>query len=102
MLRVLRTSWSNLDEGLRQVSERVNDIGRGRTNASGEVTLTNSQTTTVVNDVNVSADSEVLLMAKTADAAAEQAYVSNTANGSFTITHANAVTTRTFGYLIAG
>ena len=102
MIRVLPPSFASTSEAIRQIGERVNLLMRGRSNASGEVTLTDSSTTTVVSDVNVSEDSQVMLTAKTTDAATESIHVSAVANGSFTLTHSNAVTARTFGYHVIG
>jgi hypothetical protein len=63
--------------------------------------------TTTVTAVNCGAGSVVLLVPKTANAAAElgngTAYISAVANGSFTITHANnAQVDRTFGFVCLG
>jgi len=73
---------------------------RRRFPKGGAVTLATSATTTTVNDRAMRAAREVFLQATNADAASEAAYISARADGSFTITHANAGTTRTFRYLI--
>ena len=90
---------------LRRLTEAVNELGSGRSNAYGDVTLTASATTTTVTDTKVGIDSVVTLMPTTANAAAALAttYVSNRKIGSFTLTHANnAQTDRTFAYAIVG
>lgn len=69
---------------------------------AGSVTVTNSATTTAVSHAAVTANSYIFLFPTTSAAAGEAAttYISAKAAGSFTITHANAITTRTFDYLI--
>ncbi len=85
----------------------LGQLAAGRSNAVGTVTLTVSVATTTVTDANCAAGSCVMLVPTTANAAAEigngTMYLSAVANGSFTITHANAVTAgRTFLYAIQG
>lgn len=83
----------------------INQLGSGRSNASGTVTLTASTTTTVVTAPNCGTGSEVFLMQKTANAATAFAttYVSAVGNGSFTLTHAsNSQVDRTFGFFAVG
>lgn len=80
----------------------IRQMLRGRTNATGSFSLTNSTTTTTVTDEKVNTDDCVLLMPLTAAAAADGAWVSAVAKGSFTVTHTSATTARTFRYLVAG
>lgn len=90
---------------IEQVVNAVNAILRGRSNATGSVTLTASVTSTTINDARISSDSVLLLSPQTANAAGAVAttYQGITANGSVVIQHANAVTTdRTFKYVICG
>ncbi len=93
------------DPALSKTNRALDLIGKGRSNATGVVSLTAGQTTTVVSAPNCAADSVIQLTAKTANAAGALAttYVSAVANGSFTLTHANAGTTdRTFGWVALG
>jgi hypothetical protein len=82
----------------------IQQIIRGRTNATGTVTLETGTTTTTVQDDNVAPGDTILLSPQNADAADEllTVWVSATAKGEFTLTHSNDVTTRTFRYLVAG
>lgn len=85
----------------------LQQLAAGRSNAVGTVTLTVSVASTVVTTANCAVGSTPILTPTTANAAAEigngTMYVSAVANGSFTITHANAATTgRTFLYAILG
>lgn len=85
----------------RQIADAVNQIVAGRLDSYGSVTLTPSTTTTTVTNAAVGEDSVIVLMPKTANAAAALAttFVSVRINGSFTLTHANnAQTDREFGY----
>lgn len=91
----------------RNIVSVVNQLAQGRSNATGSFSLTASDTTTTVTAPTCGAGSVVTLQPKTANAAAELGagtiYVSAVANGSFTVTHANDVTTdRTFGYVCLG
>ncbi len=96
----------NSDEkDLRKIVFQHNEVTRGRSNATGSVTLTVSSTTTDVTAQNCAAGSQVFLSPMTANAAAAVAstYISAVANGSFTITHANnSQTDRDFGYVCLG
>jgi hypothetical protein len=92
---------------LRDAVTAINQLMQGRSNATGQVTLTASAATTVLSKTTVNEDAEVFLIPRTANAAAElaagTAYISDVSRGSFTITHANnAQSDRTFGYIVIG
>jgi len=99
---------------LKKIILAIQQLAAGRSNATGSITLTPNQATTVVDVAKnpiaptiIAAGSVPLLVPKTAGAAAEVGngtlYVSAVANGSFTITHANSATTgRDFYYAILG
>jgi len=87
----------------------LQQLGAGRSNAVGAVTLTANAATTTVTDMNCAAASAILLMPTTANASAEHGagtvYIATATilNGSFVITHANnAQTDRIFRYAIHG
>lgn len=85
----------------------IRDLFEGRSNCFGTFTLTPDDTTTVVNAPNCGAGSEIVFSPKTAAAAAEVAvgemFISDAAQGAFTVTHANDPSAdRTFAYRIAG
>lgn len=90
-----------------RLSQAINELFQGRSNAVGTCTLTASAATTVVTAENCGDASQVFLFPKTANASAEMGagtiYVSAVTNGSFTLTHANnAQTDRTYGYACLG
>ena len=92
---------------LKKIVLAIQQLGAGRSNAVGRVTLAAGVGTTTVTTSNCSAGSTPILTAASADAAAEVGngtlYVSAVANGAFTITHANSGTTgRMFLYAILG
>lgn len=92
---------------LKKIVLCIQQLGAGRSNATGSVTLTISSATTTVTDKNCSSGSVPILVPTTANAAAEigngTIYISAVANNSFTITHANSATTgRTFLYALHG
>lgn len=83
------------------ILQSIRDLFHGRSNAVGTVTLTPNSATTVVNALNIGADTKIFLTATTANAAAEAGgtalRVSSVGAGTFTITHANnSQTDRTF------
>ncbi|MEK9819500.1 MAG: hypothetical protein VW443_07975 [Pseudomonadales bacterium] len=90
----------------RENAEVVNNILQGKLNATASVTLTNSATSTAVTDYRVGAESVILFMPTTSDGASELAaggmYVSARSKNTFTITHANNTTTRSFDYVVIG
>ena len=84
------------------IATTVNEILKGRANNAGSVTLTAGTTSTTVTDNLFESSMVPLLVPTTANAAGALAttYVSARANGSFTLTHANAATVdRTFLYV---
>lgn len=92
---------------LKKIVLSIQQLGAGRSNAVGTVTLTVSAATTTVTDNNCAVGSVPILVPTTANAAAEigngTMYISAVANKSFTITHANSATTgRTFLYALHG
>lgn len=95
-------SFADEREHRRQIADAVNALLQARNDPpAGQVTLTASQTTTVVFDTNCLVNSRVFLVPRTSSAAAEQVFVANVAVGSFTLSHANSATTdRIFDFLI--
>lgn len=90
----------------RETSEVVNNILAGKLNATASITITNSATSTVVTDYRVGSESVILFMPTTSAGATELAsgsmYVSSRSKNSFTITHTNDTTTRSFDYVVLG
>jgi len=89
------------------LSNVVRNIMLGKTNNKGAVTITASQATTVVSDVNATGESIILFMPITANASAEVGaggmYISSRGKQTFTITHANNTQTdRNFEYIVVG
>lgn len=93
----------------RQISAAVALLFQGKANNTGSVTLTAGAASTVLADPRLTIDSAVVFDPMTANAAAElaagtlYALTANRNNGTWTLTHANAVSTdRTFRYAIIG
>ena len=94
---------------LKKIVIAIQQLGAGRSNAVGSVTLTTGAASTVVTTLPglCSTGSTPILTPTTANAAAEVGngtmYVSSVGLNTFTITHANSATTgRTFLYAIVG
>lgn len=95
------------DKDMRRMAFAVGELGKGRSNAVGSVTLTTSVASTAVTAQNCGAASAVLLQPTTSTAAAEigagTAWVSSVIDGGFWISHAtSSVATRTFNYVCLG
>jgi hypothetical protein len=91
----------------KRFNDAIRQLVEGRMNATSFVTLTPAATLTVVDWPNCSVDSHILLMPRTANAAAALATtyiaVADIVQGSFTITHANnAQVDRIFSFLCIG
>jgi hypothetical protein len=86
------------------INQSVNQLGQGRSNAVGTVTLNVSATSTTVEAPTCSTFSVVILSAQTANAAASvTTNYTEAADGSFTITHAsNTNADRTYGWIAIG
>lgn len=93
------------EKDLTKYAQAIKELGQGRSNAVGTVTLRASQTTTTVAAPNCGAGNVVLLFPATANAAAIVAstYVSSVAPGQFVITHpSNASVDKTFYWVALG
>lgn len=98
---IVTSRGAELDK--REVALAIDALGKGRSNATGTVTLTPNSATTVVSDPNAGETSVISFMPTTANAANESMYVSAQSQGSFTITHGNTpLADRTFSYAIQG
>lgn len=88
-----------------QIATTVNEMLKGRGNNVGEVTLDANTTTTTISDIRVKQTMTVVLIPRTANAAAAltNVYISAVADGSITLTHSNTATVdRTFDYVLHG
>lgn len=99
----------HISEWVKDVADIITAMQRGRSNNVGTVTLTASAASTTITDARIAADSAVILIPTTANAAAEMGngtlYLAegSRVNGSIDITHANnAQTDRTYRYAIIG
>lgn len=95
------------EKDLSKLALAINELGQGRSNAVGTVTLTASVGSTTVTAVTCATGSTPILVPTTAHASAEVGngtiYISAVAAQSFTITHANnAQVDRTFLYFVVG
>lgn len=90
----------------RQVAEVVRGLMDGKSNNTGSITLTQSATSTTLNDRRISADSVILFMPLNDKAADEMAhghmYVSSRGQGTATITHGSHAHDMIFAYVVIG
>lgn len=91
-------------EHRRDLARAVNGLLRGERNATGQVTLTASSTTSTISDSRITADTVAILMPLTAHAAAAVAGLWQTAAaGAITLTHAStADVDKTFYFVLVG
>lgn len=89
----------------RQIAVVVNNLLSGKMNNTGDLTITANAATTTLTNPRIGANSTILLMPTTANAAAALGGIYFTAfdKGSCTVNHANnAQTDRTFKYAVIG
>lgn len=101
MFRVLNYAGATL----REVSEVVNGLMNGKSNNTGLITLSQSSTTTTLNDERIGHDSVILFTPLSSHAASEMAhlYISAQNKKQATITHRNTGhNDLNFQYIIVG
>lgn len=90
----------------RQVAEVVRGLMNGKSNNTGEITLTaGGATSTTLNDERIGAESVIIFSPLTSSAAGlvGSLYVSARNQGSATLTHAaNSASDRKYAYIIVG
>ncbi len=86
----------------REIANVVNNIMNGKINSTGNVTLTNSSATTTLSDARIGSTSVILFMPTTSDASTTTIHVTARQKGQATLNHANATTTRSYGYIVFG
>lgn len=89
----------------RQLALVANNVLNGKINSTGSLTLTANAATTTLSDRRIGANSTILLMPTTANAAGALAttYFTSFAEGSCTVNHANnAQTDRLYLYVVLG
>lgn len=84
----------------RDIITAINQLIQGRSNATGEVTLSTG-TSTVVTKTDIPPSAVVLLSPKTASAATTT-WQATVGTGQFTITHAAGAADRTFRWVVIG
>jgi hypothetical protein len=96
------TFTDNQDEQNRLTANAINNILDGKINSTGEITLTNSSTTTILTDARIGGNSVILLMPTTNNAANAHIHFTDIGNGTATMNHGSGSSTRTFKYVIIG
>ena len=96
------TFTDNQDEQNRLTANAINNILDGKINSTGEITLTNSSTTTILTDARIGGNSVILLMPITNNAANAHVHFTNIGNGTATMNHGSGSSTRTFKYVVIG
>jgi len=96
------TFTDNQDEQNRLTANAINNILDGKINSTGEITLTNSSTTTTLTDARIGGNSVILLMPTTNNAANAHIHFTDIGNGTATMNHGSGSSTRTFKYVIIG
>ena len=89
----------------RTTANVIRNLVDGKSNNTGSITLQASATSTTITDQRVGANSVIVFMPKTANAATAMTslYVSARGTGTATLTHdSNAATDRSFEYAIIG
>jgi hypothetical protein len=98
----LQANSQSNENFLKKIVLVVNLLMNGKTNNTGEITLTASATSTVISNNLVNANSVILLSPVTANAASADVYA-EAGDKQFTLRHSSDVATdRTFRYVIVG
>lgn len=88
---------------LRDIVKRVNALIDGKSNNTGEITLENGETSTIVKDINVGLSTVILLSPITSAAAGVNGIYIESGQKQFTVHHADpASTTASFRYVTVG
>ena len=98
-------SMPDTAQHIRLISSVINNTVDGKLNATGDVTLTASSTSTTLTDARIGANSIILFMPTTANGNSAKAnlYVSARGDGTATLTHSSdSATDQTFGYIVIG
>lgn len=92
------------DEHTRGITQRLNDVLKGKMNVVYSLTLTPNATSTVLESTNISGQSSASFMPETASAAAAQSSLyAKVEVGKITFTHdSNPATDRTFRIVVVG
>ncbi len=95
--------WHDEREHRRKLAEGANLALQGKVLSVGTVTLEANSAITIFTDTRIGVESFIGFMATTANAAAENLYITNRTQGEATINHANnAQTDRDFVYVVLG
>jgi len=95
-------TMSDVNQHVRLISTSLNNTISGKLNSTGQITLTNSSTTTVLNDARIGGNSVILLMPLDNNASNAHVYFTNVADGTATLNHGSGSSTRTFKYVVIG
>ena len=101
----LTETGKTTEELVRDLVRAVKAILNGNINSGGSVTLTQSATTTVINNRLIGSDSRIILCPTTSTAATglDKVHYSYTAEYQITLTHdSTADTDRTYNYILLG
>lgn len=95
------------EKNLLRIVRAIRDLFEGRSNATGQFTMTLNSATTTVTATNCGLESKIALTPRHANAATEFGagtwYISAVSQGSFVVTHINSATAnRIFDYVIQG
>ena len=94
--------YPDVEEHRRLIVNSLNNVIEGKINSTGSITLTDSVTTTDLEDDRIGIDSVILLMPTTSDAATENIYFTAQDKGTVTLNHTSDVTSRIFKYIVIG
>ena len=102
MARTGRYDLPGIGAGLGELARITREYGVGRINVSGEVTLANGTTSTVIEDANFTATTELQLIPRADPGAAWRYWLAARNKGSITIGHTDPGTNLLCGWIALG
>ena len=102
MARTGRYDLPGIGAGTPELARIAREQGVGRINVSGEVTLANGTTSTVIEDSNFGATTELLLIPRADPGASFRFWLAARNKGSLTVGHPNPGTDLVCGWLALG
>ena len=102
MARTGRYDLPSIGAGLGELARIIREMRQGRLNVSGEVTIANGSTSTVITDSNFGLTTEIALIPRSDPGASWRFWLAARNKGSLTIGHPNPGTDLVCGWIAEG
>jgi hypothetical protein len=102
MPRTGRYDLPTIGAGTQELARMLREYGVGRINVSGEVTLANGSTSTLIEDANFGATTEIVLIPRADPDASFRFWLAARSRGSLTVGHTDPGTDLVCGWIAVG